>query len=252
MKRTVKRMCGLTAAVFLLFTSTPAAAQQWSWPEEPQNLQVLEGFAGRRLAPVMTGFTRALGVRCEHCHVGEAGQPLSTFDFASDEKPTKTTARTMLRMLGDINSTLQTVEPSGDQAVNMWCHTCHRGRPRPMTLAEQLGETYRADGAEAAVAQYGELRERFYGRGAYDFGENALNNFGYELLGAGDIDGAILVFEMNVEMFPESSNPYDSLGEGYMERGDTGLAITNYEKSLELDPSNQGAVNKLKELRGED
>jgi len=248
--RTVKTLGGLTTLMFLMFPVFPAEAQEWQWPEEPENLQVLEGFSGRRLAPVMRGFTRALGVRCSHCHMGEEGQPLSTYDFPSDEKPTKKTARTMLRMLDDINTTLGTIEPSGDQRVNMWCHTCHRGLTRPMTLEEQLGETYRLEGVEAALTQYGELHERFYGRGAYDFGEAGLNNLGYQLLGDGDLDGAVLVFRKNVEQFPEASNMYDSLGEAYMERGDTDLAITNYEKSLELDPQNQNAVAKLEELRG--
>ncbi len=247
------RVCGGMAAVaFLVFPVSPAVAQQWSWPEEPENLQVLEGFGGQRLGNVMRGFTRALGVRCAHCHVGEDGQPLSTYDFASDEKPTKNTARTMLAILGDVNDRLDTIEPSGDRAVNMWCHTCHRGRPRPMTLEEELGETYRAEGMDSALAQYRDLHENFYGRGAFDFGENGLNGLGYEALGAGDVDGAILVFEKNVEMFPESSNLYDSLGEGYMVRGDTELAIKNYEKSLELNPQNQNAVTKLQELRADD
>jgi len=247
--RKLRLVGGMLVVAFLLLPVSPAVAQQWSWPEEPENLQVLEGFSGRRLRAVMTGFTRALGVRCAYCHVGEDGEPLSTYDFASDEKLTKNTARTMLGLLGDVNARLKTIEPSGDKAVNMWCHTCHRGRPRPMTIEEELGETFRAEGFEAALAQYDDLRENFYGRGAYNFDENGLNNFGYEVLGTGDVDGAIAVFEKNVEMFPESSNLYDSLGEGYMERGDTELAITNYEKSLELNPQNQNAVTKLEELR---
>jgi len=250
--RVMKVLGGITAVAFLVVPVSPAMAQQWSWPEEPENLQVLEGFGGQRLGNVMRGFSRALGVRCAHCHVGEDGASLSTYDFASDEKVAKNTARTMLAILGDVNDRLDTIEPSGDQAVNMWCHTCHRGRPRPMTIGEELGETFRAEGLKAALAQYDDLRENFYGRGAYDFGENGLNDFGYEILGSGDMDGAILVFAKNVELFPESSNLYDSLGEGYMERGDTELAITNYEKSLELNPQNQNAVAKLAELRGDD
>ncbi|MFQ5528823.1 MAG: c-type cytochrome [Gemmatimonadota bacterium] len=242
----LKTMCTLMAATFLIIHATPVAAQQWSWPEEPENLEIL---TARQLRPVMRGFTRALGVRCSHCHVGEEGQPLSTYDFPSDEKLAKNTARTMLRLLGDINTRLDEVEPSGDQRVNMWCHTCHRGRPRPMTIEEELAETFRAEGAEAALARYDDLRERFYGRGAYDFGESGLNGLGYELLGAGELDLAVLVFQKNVEQFPESSNVYDSLGEAYMERGDAELAITNYEKSLELDPGNQNAEEKLRELR---
>jgi Photosynthetic reaction centre cytochrome C subunit len=247
--RTVGTWCGFVVVLFLTIPASPVAAQQWDWPEEPENLRVLVGFSGRQLSPVMRGFTRALGVRCSYCHVGEEGQPLTTYDFPSDEKLPKRTARTMLGMLGDINDRLDSIEPSGDRRVNMWCHTCHRGRPRPMILEEELGDTYRAEGIEAALARYDGLREDFYGRGAYDFGEAALNNFGYELLGDGDLDGAVLVFEKNVALFPESSNLYDSLGEGYMERGDTELAITNYEKSLALEPRNRNAVDKLEELR---
>ena len=43
-------------------------------------------------------------------------------------------------------------------------------------------------------------------------------------------------------------NTYDSLGETYMENGDKNLAIQNYKKSLELNPKNTGAVEKLKKL----
>jgi len=240
------RWCGLTAAAFVLFPAGPAVAQEWTWPEEPENLEIL---TAQQLRPVMRGFTRALGVRCSHCHVGEEGASLATYDFPSDEKQTKVTARVMLQMLGDINERLGTIEPSGDRAVNMWCHTCHRGRPRPMTIEEELGETLRAEGVEAAIARYDELKDRFYGRGAYDFGEAGLNNLGYELLGAGEVDLAVRIFQKNVEEFPESGNAHDSLGEAYMARGDTERAIASYEQSLELNPRNQNARDKLQELR---
>jgi len=57
--------------------------------------------------------------------------------------------------------------------------------------------------------------------------------------------------ELNTELFPESFNTWDSLGEGYMTAGHTELAIANYEKSLELDPSNANAVAMLERLREE-
>jgi len=231
-------------------TAPTADAQQWSWPERPENLQVLpEDWTGQRLRPVMTGFTRALGVRCSHCHVGEEGQPLSTYDFPSDDNPNKERARTMLRMLGDINETLKTVEPSGPERVNMWCHTCHRGRPRPMALNEELEAVYEVEGIEAALAHYAGLRERFYGRGSYDFGENSLNGFGYAVMGEDDLDGALEVFLLNVKLFPESSNVYDSLAEAYMNRGEKEKAVQYYEKSLEINPRNTNAVQQLEILR---
>jgi len=51
-----------------------------------------------------------------------------------------------------------------------------------------------------------------------------------------------------VTMYPDSGNVYDSLGEAYMKAGQKQLAIENYKKSLEKDPSNANAVEKLKEL----
>ena len=54
---------------------------------------------------------------------------------------------------------------------------------------------------------------------------------------------------MNVELFPASSNVYDSLDEAYMESGERELAIELYERSLELNPENANAVAKLEELR---
>jgi hypothetical protein len=239
----------ILAAGLLVAPGPRADAQEWTWPEKPENLQVLpEHFTGARLRPVMTGFTRALGVRCSHCHVGEEGQPLSSYDFVSDENPNKETARTMLRMLGDINETLRTIEPTGPERVNMWCHTCHRGRPRPMTLAEELRDVYAGQGLQPALAHYERLRDRFYGRGSYDFSENSLNEFGYEVMEAGDFDGAIRVFQRNVGLFPESGNVYDSLAEAYLNRGDRELAIENYRRSLAWNPDNRNAVRQLEKL----
>ena len=65
------------------------------------------------------------------------------------------------------------------------------------------------------------------------------------------LEDAIEIFKLNAEAYPESSNVYDSLGEAYMMNGNTDMAIANYEKSLELNPDNTNAVEKLKELKNE-
>ncbi len=235
-----------------LVSHTTHAQTRWTWPEKPKNLKVLKGFDGERLRPVMTGFTWALGVRCTHCHVGDEGAPLTTYDFASDAKPAKETAREMLRMLGDVNERLKKIEPSATPRVNMWCHTCHRGRPRPMHLNEELTAVFRAQGADSMVARYASLKERFYGRGSYDFGEVSLNDLGYELLGAGEPEAAVRVLRLNTEVYPESANAYDSLAEALQATGDREGAIANYRRSLELDPKNAHAIEKLAELEGSD
>jgi tetratricopeptide (TPR) repeat protein len=66
-----------------------------------------------------------------------------------------------------------------------------------------------------------------------------VNNLGYQLLGGGKIDDAIAVFQMNTELYPDSWNAWDSLAEGYMNKGDTKLAIQYYTKALGMAPENQ-------------
>ena len=69
-------------------------------------------------------------MRCTHCHVGEEGKPLSTFDFASDAKTEKAIARAMMRMVHRINSADLR---SGSGASKVTCFTCHRGATKPLT-----------------------------------------------------------------------------------------------------------------------
>src|SRR6187401_798953 len=98
----------------------------------PKNLQVLPKDTTRQqINPIMRGFTRALGVRCPYCHVGEEGADMSTFDFASDEKPTKKTARLMLQNLMDTNAKFASIgdKPAGEPRLSCW--TCHRGETKP-------------------------------------------------------------------------------------------------------------------------
>ncbi|HKP88118.1 MAG TPA: serine hydrolase [Blastocatellia bacterium] len=78
--------------------------------------------------------------------------------------------------------------------------------------------------------------------------EERFNTLGYSLLQQKKLAEAIAVFKVNVELYPQSSNVYDSLGEAYMVNGDKEPAIANYKKSLELNPGNKNAVAMLKKL----
>lgn len=81
--------------------------------------------------------------------------------------------------------------------------------------------------------------------------EAALNGLGYGLLEAARMYEAIEVFKLNVKLFPDSWNVYDSLGEAYMAVSNNELAIQNYEKSLELNPENTYGKEMLTKLRQE-
>lgn len=52
-----------------------------------------------------------------------------------------------------------------------------------------------------------------------------LNNFGYTLSGQDRIDEAIEVFKINIQLFPEVANGYDSLSEAYALAGNNDMAI---------------------------
>ena len=78
-----------------------------------------------------------------------------------------------------------------------------------------------------------------------------LNTLGYVFLRAGKVDEALLTFRFNTRFFSYNPNVYDSYGEVLAIKGDTKLAITNYEKVLEIDPENKNAKEQLEKLRGE-
>jgi len=93
------------------------------FPQDIQRAQLLSN---------MKFFSQSLGVRCTFCHVGEEGKPLSTFDFASDAKGKKQTARAMLAMVSALNNkTLP--DATGLPDAKVTCYTCHRGATKPLT-----------------------------------------------------------------------------------------------------------------------
>lgn len=66
--------------------------------------------------------------------------------------------------------------------------------------------------------------------------EDDLNQWGYALLGKREYRKAIEVFKLNVSLFPDSWNTYDSLGEAYLKSGHIIQASKNYKKSAALKP----------------
>ena len=113
---------------------TPTATPTTAAVPQFKNLQVFPKDISRdQLMSNMKFFAQSLGVRCVHCHVGEEGKPLSTFDFASDAKWQKQVARKMLTMVHRINSEDFGVKDFKD--VKVTCFTCHRGATKPLKAA---------------------------------------------------------------------------------------------------------------------
>lgn len=90
-----------------------------------KNVQVLKGVpAGRLLAIMNFGYSRALGVDCTHCHTPEK--------WESEEKQTKQIARGMKEMSDKINSDLlKNMKGLGGREAIVNCSTCHRGEVKP-------------------------------------------------------------------------------------------------------------------------
>jgi len=100
-------------------------------------------------------------------------------------------------------------------------------------------------GVGPALAAYREMKARYP---AEYFKERTLNSLGYHRLQAGHADDAIALFALNVEMYPDAFNAYDSLAEAYMVKGDRPAAIENYHRSLALNPENTNATQMLRRL----
>ena len=76
--------------------------------------------------------------------------------------------------------------------------------------------------------------------------ESNFNSLGYKKLRNKNYNDAIEIFKLNVALYPESDNVYDSLAEAYFKSGDTINAVENYKKALAIDSGNRRAKNFVK------
>ena len=241
----------LLGLIALVLAPAPATAQA-RIPDEFTNLQVFpEDIEQRELIGRMRGFTSGLGVgRCSHCHTVSDGLDQPDDDFASDDKPTKVKARAMLRMVQAINADhIAQLPDRGEPAVEVTCVTCHSGKPRPTTLAQEITWAMEDGGPDAMSARYAELREQYFGRGAFDFGARTLENVA-QAMGRQNPEGALAILELNLEHHPESVGSWLLKGQVHGLAGDTAAAVAAFERSLELAAGNPVATQQLQRLRG--
>ena len=236
MKSTLHFLIAMTLLASLV---SNAAEEKKDIFAKPQNLKVLpKEISSKELSDTMKGFALGLGVRCETCHVGEAGQPLDTFDFESDEKTMKRKARVMVQMLADVNSDYvpQLNEIEDAKRVEVRCVTCHRGRPQPKLIEDELDEQLADAGLEAALARYAELREEFYGSHSYDFSEFTLPMYAQQLAAREQLDAAIALLQLNAENFPDSYYTQFALAELNSAANNKAAALDAYTRAIELNP----------------
>lgn len=245
--RTASVAAALLTAAFLS-AAPPAKAQI---PDEFKDLQVLPAdISKRELVGIMRGFASALGVRCAHCHVGPDN--LQGMDFATNEKEPKRVARAMLRMTREINEKL--LPASGrEELTPVECKTCHRGLTDPRSLADMLRDEVAESGVDAAIARYRELRDEYYGSGSYDFSPRTLNGVAEDLgRQEGQLDAAIRLMQLNVELHPEAAYSHILLGQLFAAQGDREAAAKSIQLAIELEPDNQFAKRMLERVQKTD
>jgi hypothetical protein len=114
------------------------------------------------------------------------------------------------------------------------------------SVGERMEQALQSGSAQDALRSYRQYKAD--PRHAYIETEDQLNSLGYTLLERDRVKDAIAIFELNAAEHPRSGNVYDSLGDAYMKLGSEAAAVRSFRRSLELDPSNANARNRLQEL----
>jgi tetratricopeptide (TPR) repeat protein len=236
---------GVAAALLLL--AGAAFAQGPAQDQAPKNLKVLpKDWTRPQVVQVMQNFTAALGVGCDFCHEFKQGQPP---DFASDAKKEKDMARAMMKIATDLNARVpKDLGTDPKETTRVQCITCHRGVSEPKQIGEILAKTSAEKGFPAAVAQYDELKAKFFGAQAYDFTDRGLIATATPLM-QNRTDEAIKFLNLGIERFPQSAATYVALAQAQEAKKDTPAAIAALEKALAIDPKNAQAQRLLGELK---
>src|SRR5215470_11551400 len=234
------------ALALLLAMSATAQLSKAQFPDKFTNLKVLpKDITKQQLQSMMRGFAFALGVRCEHCHSEKPGGQKFELDFAADDKEEKKTARLMLEMVAGINRDYL-AKLSRTPAVEAQCVTCHHGLAKPRTLNSLLAEMLEQKGLDAAVAQYRELRTKYYGGAQYDFGETPLNLLTESLLAQKKTKEAVAVMELSFEAnHLDTVWSYHMLAVAHQANGQADRAIADYRKVVELHPDDDWAKKQI-------
>jgi tetratricopeptide (TPR) repeat protein len=245
----------------------PAVLSAQNIPEKFENLKVLPKDISRNdLTAIMRGFTAGLGVRCEHCHVPEEGGAAPAvaaaapggrggqerMNYKADDKTEKETARAMMKMTQALNDEdLGQLNKRREPNVEVNCYTCHRGMPFPQTISDALLDAYRKQGVQGAIARYKDLKTRYETAGMLDFRPEALTAFTRTLAqdSTRRVD-AVTIQKLNLELNPQSANAHFGLGELLLAGGDKPAALTAFKKTLELQPNNRQAQQRIRELGG--
>jgi hypothetical protein len=95
---------------------------------------------------------------------------------------------------------------------------------------------------------YRALRQRYYGRDAYDFSEFSLNSAALRVARANRYDDAFALLRLNEEMFPAASSTPLFRGNIHALRGETAAAVASLREAIRRDSTNMEARGRLRDL----
>lgn len=100
--------------------------------------------------------------------------------------------------------------------------------------SDALARMIEENGLQKAVDEFKKHYQNRTKSNQYHYLEADFNRLGYRYLNENKNAEAIAVFELNTQMFPESWNVYDSLGEAYLKAGEKEKAMQSYKKALSM------------------
>lgn len=114
------------------------------------------------------------------------------------------------------------------------------------SIAAKVREVIDEKGTASGIAAYWECKEKETDK--YDFGASELHRLGNMYQVMHETEKAIAVLKLNIEVYPNSSGSYSSLGEANLRGNNKEAAIDNFKKALSISPANKHAQQKLEEL----
>ena len=109
------------------------------------------------------------------------------------------------------------------------------------TFRTELGR----QGFDHAAEVYAAMRKE---SADFKLDKSTLSDWAYSLFLKDHFPESIELEKLTVQIYPDSSDSYELMGEAYQKSGQKQLAIESYKKCLEKDPANLDAKEKLKEL----